>query len=153
MRKFVPILLAASLGACATIMQGSKQSVGVSSNPTGATVTVDNQQVGTTPTTLHLSRKDHHTVRLELPGYQPFEMQLTRKTSGWVWGNIVFGGIPGVVIDAVTGAMYKLTPEDVNATFSQGTAMRSGDTLIVRVVLSADPSWQKIGQLTPSAGF
>jgi hypothetical protein len=31
--------------------------------------------------------------------------------------------------------------------------LRGGDNLIVRVVLSADPSWQKIGQRTPASGF
>ena len=142
-----------ALTGCATIMQGSKQNVGISSSPSGAQISVDNQSMGVTPATVPLSRKDNHTVKLSLAGYQPYEMQLSRKTSGWVWGNIVFGGIPGLAVDAITGAMYKLTPEDVNATLAQGTAMRRGDTLIVRVVLSPDPSWEKIGQLSPSAGF
>jgi hypothetical protein len=44
-------------------------------------------------------------------------MQLHRGTSGWVWGNIVFGGLIGLVVDASTGAMYKLTPEQVHAQF------------------------------------
>lgn len=149
----VGIVALVALTGCATIMQGSKQNVGVSSSPSGAQISVDNQAVGVTPATVPLSRKDNHTVKLTLAGYQPYEVQLSRKTSGWVWGNIVFGGIPGLAIDAITGGMYKLTPEDVNVTLTQGTAMRQGDTLIVRVVFAADPSWEKIGQLTPSNGF
>jgi hypothetical protein len=147
------IVALAALAGCATIMQGSKQNVGISSSPTGAQITVDNQAMGVTPVTVPLSRKDSHTVKLALAGYQPYELQLSRKTSGWVWGNLAFGGLPGLAVDAITGAMYKLTPEDVNGTLAQGTAMRRGDNLIVRVVLSPDPSWQKIGQLTPASGF
>ncbi|MFL5382556.1 MAG: PEGA domain-containing protein [Longimicrobiaceae bacterium] len=153
MSRFGVVALVALTG-CATIMHGSKQNVAFSSTPSGAQISVDNQNMGVTPASVPLTRKDKHTVRLTLAGYQPYELQLERKTSGWVWGNLLFGGIPGLAVDAITGSMYKLSPEEVNATLAQGgTAMRTGDTLIVRVVLSADPSWQKIGQLTPSAGF
>lgn len=139
--------------ACGTIINGSKQNVSFSSTPSGATVFVDNQQMGVTPVSLSLSRKDSHDVRLTLPGYQPYEMKLTRGISGWVFGNIIFGGVPGLVIDAVSGGLYKLSPDDVQATLVSGTAMHTGDGLVVLVVLSADPSWEKIGQLEPVAGF
>jgi uncharacterized protein YceK len=150
MRRFIAItLVAASLSGCATIMHGSNQPVGISSTPTGAQVFVDNQPMGITPVTATLSRKDHHTVRVEMAGYAPYEMKLTRGVSGWVWGNLVFGGIPGLAIDAITGGLYKLTPTEVNATLTRPTATLDGQALMIAVVLSADPSWQKIGQLEP----
>lgn len=31
-------------------------------------------------------------VGIKLDGYEPYELTLTRKTSGWVIGNILFGG-------------------------------------------------------------
>ncbi|HEX6746211.1 MAG TPA: PEGA domain-containing protein [Longimicrobium sp.] len=145
MRKSVAVLASLMMAGCATIMQGSKQQVGISSTPSGATIFVDSQQVGTTPATVPLARKRSHTVRLELAGYQPYEIALSRKTSGWVWGNLVFGGLPGLAVDAITGGLYKLTPEDVQGTLATRTAMN--DVMTVRVVLSADPSWEKIGQL------
>jgi hypothetical protein len=152
LRTAAGITLLAS-AACGTIINGSKQNVSFASTPGGATVFVDNQQMGVTPVSLSLSRKDHHDVRLTLPGYQPYEIKLTRGLSGWTFGNIIFGGVPGVVIDAITGGLYKLSPDQVEAALVSGTAMRSGDGLVVRVVLSADPSWEKIGQLEPVAGF
>ena len=139
--------------ACGTIINGSKQNVSFSSTPSGATVFVDNQQMGVTPVSLALSRKDSHDVRLELAGFQPYEIKLTRGISGWVFGNLIFGGIPGLAIDAISGGLYKLSPDDVQATLVSGTAMRTGDGLVVLVVLSADPSWEKIGQMEPAAGF
>jgi uncharacterized protein YceK len=153
MRRFIALtLVAASLSGCATIMHGSNQPVGISSNPTGAQVFVDNAVVGVTPVTATLSRKDHHTVRVEMPGYAPYEMKLTRGVSGWVWGNLIFGGIPGLAIDAITGGLYKLTPSEVNASLTRPTALRGGEALMIAVVLSPDPSWEKVGQLQPVAG-
>ncbi|HEX5872072.1 MAG TPA: PEGA domain-containing protein [Longimicrobium sp.] len=150
MRRFVAVsLVAASLSGCATIMHGSNQPVGISSSPTGAQVFVDNQPMGITPVTATLSRKDHHTVRVEMAGYAPYEMKLTRGVSGWVWGNLVFGGIPGLAIDAITGGLYKLTPTEVNATLARPTATLNGQALMIAVVLSADPSWEKVGQMEP----
>ncbi|HEX8693248.1 MAG TPA: PEGA domain-containing protein [Longimicrobium sp.] len=147
--RFAVAALGLALAGCATIMQGGSQYVGVSSSPTGAAVFVDDQPAGVTPTTLNLTRRDHHVVRLELPGYQPYEIQLVRGVSGWVWGNLVFGGLPGLAVDALTGGIYKLTPNTVNATLATGaTTLRTGDQLHVQVVLAADPAWQKIGQLT-----
>jgi len=101
--------------ACATIMQGTTQEVGVSSTPTDAEVIVDNQERGSTPLALDLERESQHTVRIEMDGYEPYEVTLTKSTSGWVWGNIVFGGLIGLAVDAITGGLYKLNPAQVEA--------------------------------------
>ncbi len=143
------------LAACATIMQGSSQEVSVSSTPTGARVLVDGADAGKTPYVAALKRKDKHVIRIEMEGYEPFEMPLGRGTSGWVWGNIVFGGIPGLAIDAITGGMYKLKPEQVQATLAQSTAeaatvTKEKDLLVVTVVLRPDPAWERIGTLEAS---
>ena len=137
-----------SLNACATIMHGGKQNVGINSTPSGATVFIDGQNMGVTPANLNLSRKDTHIVRIDLAGYQPYEMTMSRGVSGWVWGNLVFGGLIGLVVDASTGALYKLSPEQVDGQLVTRQAMLNGRTAIqVEIALSADPSWEKIGQL------
>lgn len=137
-----------SLNACATIMNGKQQDVAFTSTPGGATVFVDGQNMGVTPTSLSLARKDSHVVRLDLAGYQPYEMTLERGVSGWVWGNLLFGGLIGLVVDVTTGSMYKLKPEQVNGTLVSRQALLSGQTVIqVELVVSADPSWEKVGQL------
>ena len=148
-RLFGGILCVALLAGCATIMQGTTQAVGISSNPTGATVTVDNIQNGKTPVVANLKRKDNHIVKIEMAGYQPFEATLTRQTSGWVWGNIVFGGLIGLAVDAISGGMYKLTPEQIQAELKSGNIswVPNNDTLFVNVVLKPNPAWEKVGQL------
>lgn len=140
-----------TLTACASIMHGTSQDIGISSSPTGAAVTVDNAGTGQTPYVAHLSRKDTHIVKLSLPGYAPAEMTLTRKTSGWVWGNIVFGGIIGLAVDAMAGGLYDLTPEQLTATLASQKASiaPAKDGVYVILVRQVDPSWTKVGQLAP----
>lgn len=143
------IVVAAAVYACATIMHGSSQEVGIGSTPTGAKVSVDGREYGKTPTVAKLSRKDHHTVRIEMEGYEPYEMTLVRKTSGWVWGNIVFGGLIGLAVDAISGGLYKIEPAQVQATLAgrSGELDLDDDALYFAVVLRPDPEWQRIGKL------
>jgi hypothetical protein len=137
---------------CAAIVHGSKQPMSIASQPAGATVTVDGKQEGLTPVTLKLARKDEHTVKLDLTGYKPFEMKLTKSLDGWFWGNLLLGGIIGMVVDAGTGSMYRLSPKEIEATLKQeGVSMRiEKDMLMVGITMSPNPGWQKIGQLERS---
>lgn len=138
------------LTGCATIIHGPNQTIGVNSNPSSARVTVDGQAFGTTPAMVKLASKSTHVIKVELEGYLPFEATVTKKISGWVWGNIVIGGIPGLAIDAVTGSLYRLTPEQLTAQLSRqsGMAQRpSRDELLIILVPQADPEWQRVGRL------
>ncbi len=137
------------LSACATIIHSGHQDVGIQSLPTGATVSIDNADKGKTPIVAKLSRKDTHIVRVEMPGYRPFEATITRKVSGWVWGNLVFGGLVGLAVDAISGGMYSLTPQQMSATLASGQASIAAkeDGLYVVAVLSPQSDWMKIGQL------
>jgi len=155
-RSLIRFVLVASGGgilvaACATIMQGSSQEVSVASTPTGARLFLDGTETGKTPFVASLKRKDKHVIRIEMDGYQPFDMPLGRGTSGWVWGNIVFGGLPGLAVDAITGGMYKLQPEQVQATLAQATAAIDDrtDVLVLSIVLRPDPTWERIGTMKP----
>lgn len=148
--RIAAIAVAVALCSCASIMHGTHQDVGISSNPTGAQVTIDGQVKGMTPVVANLTRKDNHIVRIELPGYKPFETTLTRKTSGWVWGNIAFGGLIGLAVDAIDGGLYNLTPEQISGQMlvTNARVVPSKDGIYVAVVLAAQPEWQKVGQLS-----
>jgi hypothetical protein len=143
------VLTAATLAACATIMHGTTQDVGLSSMPTGATVSVDDGPKGQTPLITKLSRKDNHVVKIEMPGYQPYEATVTRSVSGWVWGNIVFGGLIGLAVDAVSGGIYKLSPEQLQGTLATQNAEvgTTKDGIYIAVVLQASSDWIKVAQL------
>ena len=138
-----------ALTACATIMHGSSQDVGISSTPTSASVTVDNAAKGQTPFVAKLSRKDNHVIHIAADGYQPADLTLTRSTSGWVWGNLLFGGLIGLAVDAISGGLYKLTPNQLNATLVKQSASvaPTKDGFYVVLVPAAEKRWLKIGQL------
>ena len=138
--------------ACSTIMHGTKQNVPIASSPTGATVTVNGQQVATTPARIELKRKDKHTIRISMEGYEPYEIMTTRAVSGWVVGNILFGGIIGLIVDLATGGIYNVRPDVISGELARvdaSFAMLQEDGLYVVLVKKADPTWQRIGTLRP----
>jgi hypothetical protein len=147
------LLVTAGTMACATIINGSSQDVAISSTPTGARVTLDGREYGVTPVVASLARKKKHTVRIDLEGFAPHELQLNQSVSGWIAGNILFGGLIGLAIDAVTGSMYNLKPDQVAAVLGapQTAIAEDGKVLVVAVVLKPDPSWSEIGKLMPEA--
>jgi hypothetical protein len=147
------VLVAVSVTACASIMHGGSQDIGISSSPTGARVSVDNLVGAQTPYVASLSRKDNHFVRLTMDGYAPAELTLTKSVSGWVWGNVVFGGLIGLAVDAISGGLYNLNPAQLQTTLAkQGARIApTRDGVYVVLVSVADPAWMKVGQLTPLA--
>lgn len=148
-RSVLCITLIVVLSGCCSIIHGTRQDVGISSAPTGALVKIDNVPSGNTPVVAKLARKDNHFVHVELSGYQPFDMTLTRSVSGWVWGNIVFGGLIGLAVDAIDGAFYNLSPEQVSATLAANHASvaKTNDGIYLFAVLKPEPGWVKVGQL------
>ncbi len=149
------------LAGCASIVTGENQSVYVASSPSSALVTLNGKQAGNTPVTLSLRRKSTEAiVGIELDGFERQDIALNRKINGWVWGNIMFGGIIGLVIDMSSGAMYtyKLPENEATAAMSaraEGGPESSpegspeGIDIWIDVVLKPDPKLTKIGQLIP----
>jgi hypothetical protein len=84
---------------CATITRRSKQRIPVTSDPLGATVIVNGVRQGVTPLEIRLARKEKgQVIRIESPGYNPFEIRPRRKMSGGpIAGNVLIGLIPGIV--------------------------------------------------------
>jgi hypothetical protein len=132
-------LVGASLfaGGCASIVHGGNRSISIATQPPGATASIrksgggvmDVVAVERTPCTVSLDPKggyfkgQSYTLRLELPGYKPTELALTSKMSGWYWGNIVFGGLIGMLaVDPATGAMWNIEPNKIDRRLPTGQA-------------------------------
>ena len=145
------LLIAITLWGCATIIHGTSQRVGISSSPTGAKVSVDGKIWGDAPLFASLSRSDEHIVTLELSGYEKSQFTITKSVSGWVWGNIIFGGLIGLAVDAISGGLYDLSPEQINAELKkQGIgSLQEKDGLFILAVMKPEPNWKKIGNLVP----
>ena len=111
------ILLAALVAlssACATITRGTTEAWTVESEPAGAEVVLSTGETCITPCTLKRKRKIEFTVSVTKDGYQPVETQvlsqIAKAGAAGMAGNVIFGGIIGVGIDAGSGAMKELKP-------------------------------------------
>lgn len=150
LRTFIFLAAASFASGCATIVSGSSQDVSFNSTPPGASISVDGVQSGVTPSVLKLDTGTTHAVVLSIDGYNPYSINLKREVNGWVWGNLLVGGLIGLVIDASTGAMYRLSPEEINAGLSSTQEvgmLETDDALLIAVVMEADPTWRRVGQL------
>ena len=144
---FISLLLVFLFSSCATIISTAKQNIQFKSNPSNASIFIDEVEVGKTPLEKTLSTNREHILEIKLDGYKTYETKLTKTLNGWFFGNILIGGIIGLIIDASTGAMYKLTPSQINAELQSGVSFKKNNTIYFAVSLTIDPNWKKIGQL------
>jgi hypothetical protein len=102
-------------GGCATVATGGggSQKVKVTSDPPGATVLVDGKPFGVTPAAVPLNRKTDHQIEVSAPGYETAQVTVQPHVNPWLLGNIIFGGIPGLLVDVVTDSTHSLTPGDL----------------------------------------
>ncbi len=114
------IAVALTTSSCASLTTGPTQMVAIDSNPQGADVTTDTGYKGVTPCNFKLERKHNHIVTIKKKGYKTAQIVLTKSLCGSTAGNIVVGGIIGVGVDAMTGAMFKLVPEKVYVELERG---------------------------------
>ena len=127
-RKLSLILLALPMSACATLVGGgTNQGVSINSDPSGASFTVKSSSgiqmaTGITPQTVTLPRKNEYQIEFTVPGYRTQALPLTKGVNGWVFGNFIFGWIPGFIIDFATGSANKLEPALVQIALERGTA-------------------------------
>ena len=143
-KVIIAIVFVISLISCALIVHGTFQDIGINSSPSGAKVLIDNSEYGKTPVIAKLSRKIDHIIAIDLEGYEPYEITLTRKVDSWVIGNIVFGGLIGLAVDAAAGSMYKLTPEQVSAELisqPHSSLLLDDDNIFILVTLNPNKDY------------
>ena len=68
-----------------------------------------------TPSTVSLERDNHYAVVFQKEGYDTKQQSLASAVDGWIAGNIIFGGLIGLVVDFANGAAYHLSPTPVDA--------------------------------------
>ena len=111
----VAISSAALLSGCATIMEGTTQTIKVSTNPPGARCVIKNGEktlatIERTPELVDVEKvRSNATIVCEKQGYAPMQKTLVSDVSKMTAGNLVFGliSLPGFGVDAATGAINK----------------------------------------------
>jgi uncharacterized protein YceK len=126
------IVVVIALTGCASIVSDSKYQVEISSNPSGAQFEIANEDgeivnTGVTPDHILLDAGsgyfDGETYRVSFrkDGYVEKSTVIDSKIDNWYWGNLALLSPLGLlVIDPLTGAMYKL-PRSTHANLQQST--------------------------------
>jgi hypothetical protein len=138
-------LLVFVLSGCSSIISNSDYPVAINSSPDGAFFVIENragQKVhsGNTPSTVTLSssagyfKGEAYTVTLKKEGYGAKVYTINSSIDGWYFGNLLFGGVIGMlIVDPATGAMYNL-PDRVDVSLDQQGASASLDTLKITTI-------------------
>ena len=108
----------ALLSGCATITRGSDEVFTIQTLPSGASARLSNGLFCTTPCSLSIPRKGSFTVTIEKTGYEPVITSVVSARDGTgtagMAGNLIAGGVIGIGVDAVSGAM-KLRKKQIDA--------------------------------------
>ncbi len=101
---------------CATITKGSSQAFTVDTRPPGALCTLSRDGdtlavVNPTPGTINISKdKDVIRVSCSKEGYKTNLGDVGSEFQAMTLGNVLFGGLIGVAVDAGSGAMNEYPP-------------------------------------------
>lgn len=150
--RLVAVLLVTvvCLTGCATIVGKDVFPVTINSNPDGANILIVDEKgrkmyTGTTPSTVTLAAGESYfhaktyTITFSKQGYTDQYATVKATLSGWYFGNILFGGIIGIlIVDPISGKMWKLQ-SDVTANLTQKTAMHQEQPTLKIMTLSQIP--------------
>jgi len=139
------------LTSCASILSKSVYPVRITANPSDARVTIldaNGMEVynGEVPAVVQLEasakffKKQQYSLTFDAPGFESKTIPLLCKVDGWYWGNLLLGGVIGMlIVDPATGAMYKFTQESVSTTLKS----EDSTTLMIKSVHDLSASQKK----------
>lgn len=143
----LPVLL---LTGCATIVGKDVFPLTINSNPDGANIIIQDERGkkmfnGITPTTVTLAAGESYfhaksyNITFSKPGYAEQYAVVKASLSGWYFGNILFGGLIGMlIVDPITGKMWKL-PTEVSANLSQQLSLNQNQPTLKIMTLDQVP--------------
>lgn len=137
-------LLLHMTSGCASIMNGNNVDVTLATIPPGATATINGQTYLTSSqVTIPIRRGKEGTIHIEKEGYDSHDVRLNRQLGGWVWGNILIGGLIGLGIDLISEKGFGVDPDEVHVTLKPATklsATTANSTSLPQKVPSLIPS-------------
>lgn len=104
-------------------MHGDSQYVEINSQLSGASAYIEGNYF-ITPAKVLLKRgypMHEYQILVQKEGYKPGYAKIYQKLSGWLWADIIWGIIPGITIDAITGAAFDLVPKQITVNLEGST--------------------------------
>jgi hypothetical protein len=115
LRLVAAIAASMSLSACASIVSDNTSTTYLDTDPEKARCELHGQdfkRVVETPNSISLPAKAAPlTISCSADGYKTASGNLDTEMDGWIFGNLIFGGIVGVVVDVARGAGQKFPPK------------------------------------------
>ena len=149
MKGLAAILAMMTLPSCASIANGTRQTVTLNSEPSSAEIEVFNlkgEEVyrGSTPATVSLNRgssyfqREVYTLAFRSPDREPMYLEVQGSVNGWYFANFAVAPLIGMlIVDPVTGGMYEL-PGEVAADVAQHAVIKPADSLGIRILSVTD---------------
>lgn len=111
-KKFIAFvaIFGGLLTGCATIVDGSQQTLTFQSSPAEAEVFINGVSVGKTPLSVEVARAEGTTVTIKKEGFKEQSLVMPTKLNTTFWGNAIIGGLPGSTTDAASGASREFVP-------------------------------------------
>jgi hypothetical protein len=119
------------LPGCGVIFGGSNQNVSLDSSPNHSTV--EFKQSGrslVTPSEVSLPRKGNYVITFSREGYESHQVEISRHLRAGILVLDILVGLVGVIVDAATGAWYRLEPKRVDVTLVKTDAALEGPAQI-----------------------
>lgn len=143
LRMTSPLAPAALLCGCATLFNGTTNTLKVESPTPAVAVSISNANKATvanvtTPSEvkLHPAEGPFMLIFKDAAGHQQ-DYEVQRGLSGWLFGNVLLGGLIGLGIDLGTGSLHTLKPHEVNMDMLTGVNL-------------ADPEGPRASAATPA---
>ena len=135
--RLLILMLLPLVAGCGVLFGGTTKSISITSAPSAATInTQPPTNVFTTPTSMELERKNSYTITASREGYRDATAQIRKSMRmGPLILDILFTGLLGVVVDAVTGGWWDLQPDNVTLVLEQTDPAQAGPDVIT-VMLS-----------------
>jgi len=139
-----------ALNGCATIMHGTTQDIGITTDPSGANLLIDGQHHYKSPAIITMKRIDDHKVEISQEGYKKETVEIKGALSWAVAGDFLAGGVIGYGIDAATGAQRRLVPESLNVRLRPLTTQETSEEAknLVEETLEQLKIWRYEGRIT-----
>lgn len=156
MKKKVLACLVASvlMTGCASIVSESNYPVSISSSPSNAHFVITDKQgleihTGKTPATVLLKSgagyfsSASYTLTIKKDGFENKKVVITGSMDGWYLGNILIGGLIGMlIVDPITGAMWKL-PENQSVSLDERVVSSTSQGHLKVVSIDSIPETMK----------
>lgn len=139
---------------CSSILSHNMYPVSITSNPSHTSFVLQNKagvtvHSGKTPETVTLNassgffKGETYKLTFNKDGYDEKTIEIQSTVDGWYFGNILFGGLLGMlIVDPATGAMFKL-PGNAAAKLDEKQISKISDASLTIALLDTIPASER----------